>query len=288
MNYYHLAGHDFYIPHAVTELAAYRRETAREARPYSVRPAAELVCRAVGLVGGTERAVEVWSASPGILLRVAGGSDFYIESGGRAILRADGDEPGEASALTDLDREILAGPALVMALAQRGTWSLHASAAAFGDCTFAFLGESGQGKSTLAAYLADAGHPHWQLVADDILPVRAAADGAETWPHFPQLKLSDEAQPGPNLPEHLPLDRVCILTSVDPEQSPALRLLPPGEAIQGLLRHTAGTRLFSPDLLAGHLAFCSQIAGQVRVYRLLYPARRDILPHVKELLENLC
>jgi hypothetical protein len=278
MNHYRIAGHDFLLPFAIPDFEPFRHQGVEaRSRRVSAPPPADLICRAVGLVGGVEREVEVWSASSGILLKVAGGRDFYIDAGGKSIVPG-----GDAHAfeLSGLDREIVAGPALVLALALRGTWSLHASAASLGERTFAFLGESGQGKSTLAAYLSGAG---WRLVADDILPVR---DG-DVWPRFPQLKVPNEAQPGPVLPEHMRLDILCILASASPDESPALQRLPPGEAIQGLLRHTAGTRLLNPNLLMMHLRFCSHLAGQVPAYRLIYPARQDILSRVKELLETL-
>jgi hypothetical protein len=154
------------------------------------------------------------------------------------------------------------------------------------NTTIAFVGESGQGKSTLAAYLSTSSN--WHLVADDILPVRMNAGGVNALPHFPQLKLPIEAQPGPGLPEHLPLTKLCVLTSAGQDTMPELRLLPPNLAIQALLRHIAGTRMFTPEMLGKHLSFCSLAASQVSVYELTYPHRKDILPRVKELLENLC
>jgi hypothetical protein len=190
------------------------------------------------------------------------------------------------SVLSGLDQEILLGPALVFALASSGTWCLHASAAMFSGTVFVFLGESGQGKSTLAAYLAR--NPNWRLAADDILPVRIDTDGLSVLPHFPQLKLPSDAQPGIGLPEHLPLTKVCVLTSAGQEARPELQLLSPGLAMQILLRHTAGTRMFSTEMLGKHLSFCSQAASQVPVYQLTYPHRRDILPGIKDLLEKLC
>ena len=277
MNRYRIAGQEFLFPFAIPEFESFRLEINEAGWSYTIPVPLGLICRAVGLVGGVERQVEVWSASSGILLKVMGGRDFYVEAGGKFILPGSG---AATSELSELEREVVSGPALVLALALRGTWSLHASAVTLNGRTFAFLGESGQGKSTLAAYLAGNG---WQLVADDILPVR----GGEVWPRFPQLKLPNDAQPGSLLPEHLRLDGVLVLASALPEEAPALKLLPPGEAIQGVLRHTAGTRLLNPNLLAKHLMFCSHLAGQVPAYRLIYPARQDILPRVKEMLENL-
>ncbi len=292
---YRLAGQDFCFPDAIPELEPFRISGGeRGLELFSVPPPRSMIGRTLGWVGGENRQVQVWSAPPGVLLKVEGGSDFYIAPGGREIVRvADYQpvvsevEPSAPQTLTDLDREILLGPAIVLALAQRGTWSLHASAAAFRGHTFAFVGETGEGKSTLAAYLSEAGGK-WHRVADDILPVTAGSVGMEAWPRFPQLKLSPHVQPGVGLPERLPLDRICVLEPADKDQLPSLLLLPPNESVQVLLKHTAGTRLFDPRLLASHLDFCSRAARQVLVYRLIDPHRKDILPLIKLLLEKIC
>src|SRR5207237_1442435 len=74
--------------------------------------------------------------------------------------------PGvEARAL----RLFLLGPALALLLSQRGLLVLHASAVAVEGRAIAFLGESGQGKSTTAAAFLAHGHT---VVADDVLAVR--------------------------------------------------------------------------------------------------------------------
>jgi hypothetical protein len=156
----------------------------------------------------------------------------------------------------------------------------------FAGNVFVFLGESGQGKSTLAAYLSK--NSGWSLVADDILPVRVEADGVVGLPRFPQLKLPLEVQPGSDLPEDLPLAKLCVLTSAGQDTMPELQLLSPNMAIQALLCHTAGTRMFAPEMLGKHLSFCSLAARQVPVYELTYPHRKDTLPRVKDILENLC
>ena len=212
-------------------------------------------------------------------IRAAGGSDFYIAPQGQSIHRVGIDE--NDTPWPNLDREILVGPVLVFALAQRGVWSLHASAVTCNGQVIAFLGESGQGKSTLAAYLAST----MQLVVDDVLPVTLTDSGLTCWPHFPQLKLPLDAQPGPFLPESLPVGHICLLDKAD---DVSLHPVSSSEATQILLRHTAGTRLFPPTLLSKHLAFCAQTAGKIQLSRLTYPRRMDALPSVKTLLESLC
>lgn len=238
-----------------------------------------LLARTEGWVGGRQRLIEVCSANAGVLLRVDGAGEFFVDSKGETIGRT---HSGKAP--SQLECEIILGPALVLALALRSTWSLHASAAMFMGRVIVFLGESGRGKSTLAWYLSQCAG--WQLVADDILPVRMETSGVEVWPHFPQLKLPAEAQPSLGLPGKLPVGKVCILTPTEGE--PELKPLRTMQGVQALLRHTAGTRLFGPELLSAHLDFCTQAAGKLEVYRLSYPHRRSSLPLVKGLLEGLC
>lgn len=287
---YRPAGQDLYFPCPVTELEPFTADRfvpslvpGNESDPPPVPPPLALSCKTVGWVGGENRRVEVWSAPPGAILKVEGGNDFYIPADGRAIICKPDNQP---DLLSQLDHEILLGPALVLALALRGVWSLHASAALFREKVIVFLGESGQGKSTLAAYLSN--NPGWRLVADDILPVEMDSGGVNVLPHFPQLKLPVDAQPAIDLPERLPLTKICLLTHAESDKMPELQTLSSAQAVQSLLSHIAGTRMFDAPLLAKHLEFSTHAAKQIPACRLIYPHRRDTLPFVRELLEKIC
>jgi hypothetical protein len=291
---YRIAGQEFYFSCPVPELNSFEIPVTEQLETLQTIPVAVgLICRATGWIGEEQREVECWSAPPGLVLRVAGGSDFYLSKEGRAIVpvagkqsNSDQNRTASLSFLSGLDREILAGPALVLALALRGIWCLHASAALFNGNLIVFLGESGQGKSTLAAFLA-ADNPGWRLASDDILPVTLGPGGVTTWPRFPQLKLPGEAQPGVFLPEQLPVSKVCVLTDSMGSENPGLQPLAAGQSVQAYLGNTAGARLFSPELLAMHLAFCTQAAGLVPVTILPYAHEWDALPLARQLLERL-
>lgn len=240
-----------------------------------------LISCGIGWVANSNRQFQTFLSFSGILLRVEGGSDFHISPDGPEIIR-----PGrEGEPLEGLDREIFLGPALVLARSMRETWCLHASAARHNGKTIAFLGESGYGKSTLAGHLGRSG---WIRVADDILPVTGEADRVLAWPHFPQLKLPEEQQPAHFLPESLPLDEICLVAPAGADESPHIEALTSTEVVTALLSHTAGTRMFWPELLTKHLAFCARAGSQLKAYRLTYPHRRDALPQVQELLEKIC
>ncbi len=282
MSNYRIAGQDFYFPFPIPELQSFERKDGAtdEAAPF-VPPSFlgnELISRTQGWVGGKQRNVETWSAPPGVLLKVGGAGDFYIAPAGDAIL------PVNDWPISNLDRETLVGPALVLALAMRGVWSLHASAVMRQGRVFAFLGESGRGKSTLAAYLSGGGRG-WIRVADDILPVTASSSRVEAWPRFPQLKVAPEAQPGLHLPDSIPIGGFFVLTEAE---SPALELLPRGRALQVIVSHIASARLFDERLLAKHLESCADVARQAPVYELAYPRKMEALAAVKNLLESRC
>lgn len=284
MPVYCIAGQEIYFSSPISELESYKVAGAyREMIAPPADSTFALSCQVTGLVGGAMRGVEVWTGDLGTLLKVDGGGDICILPGGREVLRVD-----ESMEMTALDRDILLGPALVLALALcGGKWCLHASAAMFRESLFVFLGESGQGKSTLAAYLSDTGQG-WIRVADDILPVTAQPSRVEAWPRFPQLKLPAESQSGQSLPERIPVNRIGLLTNVEERGAPALQLLAPAKAAQIFLGHTAAARLFDPRLLVEHLTFASEAARLVPVYALKCPRKIESLVAVRELLESSC
>jgi hypothetical protein len=74
---------------------------------------------------------------------------------------------------------------------QRGLLPLHASAVVSGETCFAFCGEKGAGKSTLAAILARAGYP---LLCDDLMIVHPDRDsGPVIWPAIMRPRLTQES-----------------------------------------------------------------------------------------------
>ena len=88
-------------------------------------------------------------------------------------------------------RLFLLGSAMGALLHQRGLLPLHANAIEIGGQAVAFMGPSGEGKSTLAAWFHDKGH---QVIADDVCVVSAdGSDGPTVRPGLPRLRLWREA-----------------------------------------------------------------------------------------------
>ena len=88
-------------------------------------------------------------------------------------------------------RTLLAGRLMGYLLRQRGYLALHASAIALNGRAALFLGESGAGKSTMAAAFHARG---CQVLADDVAAVRFANGGVELQPAWPGIRLLDDSR----------------------------------------------------------------------------------------------
>lgn len=186
-----------------------------------------------------------------------------------------------------LVEETVLGPVLVLALAVRGVWCLHASAvvSTAAGRAIAFAGVSGRGKSTLASALGVTGDGAWRHLADDVLPVTVDPTGPLARPHFPQLKFLPDHQPAASAPAELELAAVYVLGGpTGAEAAPSVRALSRQEAALALIRHTVGSRLFAPELLARHLAAAGALTARVPVRALSYPWTGELSPRVAELL----
>lgn len=88
-------------------------------------------------------------------------------------------------------RLFLLGSAMGLILHQRRLLPLHANAVEIDGRAFAFMGDAGAGKSTLAAWFHDRGH---RLIADDVCVIGFGPDGvASVLPGLPRLRLWREA-----------------------------------------------------------------------------------------------
>ena len=86
----------------------------------------------------------------------------------------------------------LLGSVLAILLEQRGLFALHAGALVFGHSAAAFVGDKGQGKSTLNAALSVAGFP---LLSDDVVGLQMSDDSLApvALSGFSQVKLAPTA-----------------------------------------------------------------------------------------------
>ncbi len=290
-HFYRLASEVVGVDREIAELEPLRvsapveSPTSDERRPHASADTETLFADR-GWIAGADRHLVLERTAEGYRIEVDGVGRFLVAGDGRRVerLRTASDPPDPEGLVATV-----LGPVLILALALRGLFCLHASAIAASDRALAFVGESGAGKSTLGAHMTARSGSRSQvldLVADDAAPVSIGEAGAIVWSSFPQLKLAADEQPGTRMSERLALQAIWVVDPVGPDdpRGPRVEPLEGAAAILALARHTIGARLFAGDLLSRHLDHCSQIARIVPVSRLVYPQRRNIMDELADLV----
>jgi len=242
---------------------------------------ADLTCerprRASGLLAERMRRIELRPADDGISLRFDSLPDVAINAAADRVTIA----PGRVDRAA-LD-ELILGPALLIPLAARGCWPLHASAVKTAGGITLIAGESGAGKSTLAARSAEDHGDKALRAADDVVHVLHRAGDILAHPCYPQLKLPAAAQCSL---QPAPLRRVLILEPVSPSARLVATRLQRTAGLIAIVHHSIATQLFPSALLQAHFAACCAIAEQVPILRVHYPhsqrALRRLSKHVAE------
>ncbi|MET0283412.1 MAG: hypothetical protein ABW352_03040 [Polyangiales bacterium] len=219
---------------------------------------------------------------------------YWVRAGHQIVIEP---EPGAEHALI---RHGLLGPVLAHLLWQRDIFTLHASVLGLSGHHVAFVGVSGEGKSTTAAALEARGHA---LVCDDV----AAVDRQlRVLPAFPRMRLyedvlrgvGDEPSAHPQVHSHIDkrskrvahfvrepvqLERVFVLSTGDDF---ALEPLPLQQACMELMRHTFCAHQYAP--LYGfkqHMERAAAIASKIPVLRLTRPKDLARLPELVQFIE---
>jgi hypothetical protein len=203
----------------------------------------------------------------------------------------------------------LLGTVMASLLHQRGLLVLHASAVALNGNVVAFMGDKGQGKSTMAATLYCLGH---QLVADDLVAIDFDTTcNPQVIPGFPQFKLWPEAaialgedpailpQIHPQVEKRarltfdrfatipLPLRRLYVLNQ---GKFPAIQTLQPQQVIKYLISNSYMTRFGKQFLQAQeasrHFHQCMALAKKISINSIERPLCLDLLSNVARLVEK--
>jgi hypothetical protein len=202
-----------------------------------------------------------------------------------------------------LARFYLVGTVMAVVLYQREYLVLHSSAVNINGGAVAFLGVSGEGKSSTAATFATYGYP---LITDDVAPLDLTAKPPVMYPGFPQVKVGQEIAGalGYNYdtlhsvttfkdkralrPKEqfslapLPLKRIYVLTS---DSEFAIEPIRASEAVTEIARHSRPTTLYHSGG-APHFFQCANLVKQQPIYRLRRPKNLDLLPELVKCVEQ--
>ena len=237
------------------------------------------------------------------LLRFPSVADFLVSpDGGRVGCASAPDVP------YDTVRHLLLDQVLPLVVSLRGDLALHASAVAHDGGAIAFMGSTGQGKSTLAASFARDG---LRVLTDDCLVVQRtdgglvgvpAYPGLRLWPHvIPELfgevpELSDVAHYSDKkrldatlgglgfCREPVPMRRIFVLAPDEARDGDApARVAPlsPREAFMALLTHAYRLDVTDRGRLRGEFDRLGRVAHAPLFYRLEFSRDLSRLPGVR-------
>jgi hypothetical protein len=199
-------------------------------------------------------------------------------------------------------RHLLLDQVLPLVLSKRGALVLHASAVAVPQGVIAFVGETGRGKSTLAASMAQRG---CGLVTDDCLVLRERGNDFWAYPTYPGLRMLPETLSALfdgelKLPQvahykrkkRLGPDNVPLAFEAQPKRLHKLYFLDaPGgvekqaiiapvskrdglvEVIRSVLRLDCQDR----DTLRNEFETCNRLVGSTTLHRLALPRNHQLL-----------
>jgi hypothetical protein len=257
---------------------------------------------------------EIWLScarqGSGYLLRFADLADFLVSSEGSDIRCY----PVPDTPLETI-RHLLLDQVIPLVLSVRGRLVLHASAVVVPRGAIAFLGVTGQGKSTLSGSFVTQGFP---LVTDDCLLLQEAGEhlfghpsypGLRLWPdsvaalfgqgtrlchvaHYTEKKrLGPDNDPLPFCADPAPLQRVYVLAPYEEtEDTKAITLAPlsPREAFMELVKHTYRLDIIAQERLNEEFERLARVVALLPICRLAFPQDLSLLPTVREaILANL-
>ena len=237
-----------------------------------------------------------------LLIRIRGVARYLIKRDRIGIDREPDAHPGDVDAF-------LLGTALGALWHLRGGFPLHAAAIHFDDYCVAFTGESGAGKSTMAAALAGRGH---KVFSDDVSYIRSSGLNLEAYPGANRIRLWDSAMDGLNYNKQgverelrgfdkflipfegrqdaarpMRLAAIYRLETAFSDSQPYIDRLKGMAAFEAILQNTY--RLQLAEAMGRRqqvFEFCKQIAGEVPVFQLSRPMNFEMLGKVLDLVEN--
>lgn len=195
-----------------------------------------------------------------------------------------------------------------LALTRQGHLVLHGSAVEIGECAVAFLGDSGVGKSTLAASFAVTGT---RFLTDDGLVLLPESDQWLVTPSHPSLRLwrdstealiaddaaradavtfTDKARflAGSNMSfcgDSRPLRAIYVLGDEDGTEAQATPLRST-ESLLACVQNSFLLDVGAREALAQQFESLSELTTRVPCFNLTYPRRYEELPRVRGFIEQ--
>lgn len=245
--------------------------------------------------------MRVGHADGGHRLRMYEMCDFVLDAGGGTVVI-------ERLPHVDADaiEHMLIDQALPRLLSERGELVVHAGAVCVdGDCLL-LLGESGWGKSTLAASFLQRGHT---LLSDDCVVMRESGTRTLAMPTYPSLRMFDDsivnamgdcAQSSPVAfytdkrrialadgasDDACPVRAAYVLNDPEiPATTIGITPLAPMNGCMALIRHGFRLDVASSAQHRAQLQQASMAASHIPVYALSYPRRYDLRNEVVDRL----
>jgi hypothetical protein len=208
-------------------------------------------------------------------------------------------------AAPQVTRHLLLDHVIPLCLSFRGREALHASAVATSCGAIGFLGDTGLGKSTLAAGFVAAGG---ELLGDDCMALEAADAGVFAISSYGALRISDAAAglfPMVRLGGSIERDhRQRVRLSFPPASQPVfvravcvlgrpsdaipatveLDPLPAADGIVEMVQYAFRIDASDRELLARQFRLFGRLGSQAAFYRLTYPRTMESLAQVRSLL----
>lgn len=237
--------------------------------------------------------------APGYLLRFPDLADFQVSDDGQQVLGWAVPTVGPATV-----EHLYLNQVLPLALGRQGKLVLHASAIDLGGAGVAFIGESGRGKSTLAASFATSGT---RFLSDDGLQLQLEGQELMAIPSHPSIRLWEDSQTalvgdtgrlapgveytpkarllaGPGLAhgDHPVALRATYFLGPGEAETVQIEPVAPGTAVLELLKHSFLLDIAQQEALAEHFDDITTIANRGRFFRLDYPRDFAVLSQVRQ------
>ncbi len=196
------------------------------------------------------------------------------------------------------------GPGLSVLLHQRSYLTLHASCVKIGNTAAVFMGDSGSGKSTIAAALHVRGNG---VVSDDVTVINSSAREPEAYPGYPGLHLlpdganhfrdhlgnpekKDADDPKFKFPVHIgfpripmPISRIYLLSDGPDFQISSVSR---PRAVYELVKHSYWIRLMQDFRPSSYFLQCAELCSRIPVVTLRRPRIVSALGEIAESVEK--